>query len=142
MMILIDSDHLSVLIDSRDAGHERLAERLAGVHDRIAIPVVAMEEHLRGWLAQIQRIRDPAKLTAPYGRLIQLVAFFGQWEIAGWTVAAAAEFSQLRASRIRIGTQDLRIASIALSVDALLLSANLRDFERVPGLQVEDWLHS
>ncbi len=35
---------------------------------------------------------------------------------------------------------DLKIASIALSNGALLLSANLRDFEQVPHLRVEDWL--
>jgi predicted nucleic acid-binding protein len=34
----------------------------------------------------------------------------------------------------------LKIASIALEADAVLLSANLRDFERVPGLRVENWL--
>jgi hypothetical protein len=28
-----------------------------------------------------------------------------------------------------------------LAQDALLLSANLRDFEQLPGLKVEDWLH-
>jgi tRNA(fMet)-specific endonuclease VapC len=47
---------------------------------------------------------------------------------------------RLRRLRIRIGTQDLKIAAIALSRDALLLSANLRDFQRVPGLRVENWL--
>ena len=36
---------------------------------------------------------------------------------------------------------DLKIASIALSRDATLLSGNLRHFEQVPGLRVEDWLH-
>lgn len=34
---------------------------------------------------------------------------------------------------------DVRIASIVLANDALLISRNLRDFERVPGLGVEDW---
>jgi hypothetical protein len=38
--------------------------------------------------------------------------------------------------------QDLKIAAIALTHDSLLLSANLRDFEQVPGLQVEDWLYT
>ena len=50
------------------------------------------------------------------------------------------DFMRLRRERIRIGTQDLKIASIALHTGALLLSANLRDFEKVPGLRVEDWL--
>ena len=39
------------------------------------------------------------------------------------------------------GTQDLKIASTAIAQDALLLSANLRGFEQVPGLNVEDWLY-
>jgi tRNA(fMet)-specific endonuclease VapC len=34
---------------------------------------------------------------------------------------------------------DLRIAAIALANDALLLSKNLTDFLKVPGLQVADW---
>ena len=41
---------------------------------------------------------------------------------------------------MRIGTQDLRIASVALSIDAVVLSRNLRDFRQVPGLRVENWL--
>jgi tRNA(fMet)-specific endonuclease VapC len=56
------------------------------------------------------------------------------------TEAAGNRFETLRKQRIRIGTQDLKIASIALEAGALLLSANLRDFERVPGLRVENWL--
>ena len=35
---------------------------------------------------------------------------------------------------------DLKIASIALANGVLLLSANLRDFEQVPNLRVENWL--
>jgi tRNA(fMet)-specific endonuclease VapC len=34
---------------------------------------------------------------------------------------------------------DLKIAAIALIHDALLLSANLRDFQQVPALRVADW---
>jgi tRNA(fMet)-specific endonuclease VapC len=37
---------------------------------------------------------------------------------------------------------DLKIASIVLANQATLLSANLRDFQQVPGLQVEDWFHA
>jgi tRNA(fMet)-specific endonuclease VapC len=47
----------------------------------------------------------------------------------------------LRAQRIRIGTMDLKIAAIALVHDALLLSANLRDFQQVPNLRVANWIN-
>jgi predicted nucleic acid-binding protein len=35
---------------------------------------------------------------------------------------------------------DLKISATALAKDALLLSANLHDFQQVPGLRVENWL--
>ena len=42
-------------------------------------------------------------------------------------------------SAFRISTMDLRIASIALSRDMTVLTCNLGDFRKVPGLKVADW---
>ena len=52
---------------------------------------------------------------------------------------AAAEFERLIRLKVRIGTMDLRIAAITIAQDAVLLSKNLTDFRKVPGLRVEDW---
>lgn len=52
---------------------------------------------------------------------------------------AAAELTRLQKARVRIGTMDLKIAAIALANDATLLTRNLSDFGKVPGLKVEDW---
>jgi tRNA(fMet)-specific endonuclease VapC len=140
-MILLDTDHFSVLADGRHSRHGPLVERLGSVDDSVLIPVVSVAEQLQAWLAQIHRVRDAAKQVYPYERLIRLIDVLGQWDIARWNEDAATEFARLRRAGIRVGTQDLKIASIALTNDALLLSANLRDFQRVPGLRVEDWLY-
>ena len=50
-----------------------------------------------------------------------------------------AIFQSLRDQKIRMGTQDMKIAAIALANDATLLTRNLRDFARVPALKFADW---
>lgn len=56
-----------------------------------------------------------------------------------YTEEAAAHFVQLRQAKLRIGTQDLRIAAIALVHGATVVTRNWRDFRHVPGLALEDW---
>jgi tRNA(fMet)-specific endonuclease VapC len=41
--------------------------------------------------------------------------------------------------KIRIGTQDLRIAALVMANNGILVTRNRQDFERVPGLRFEDW---
>ena len=140
-MILLDTDHFSVVTDVRHRLHLRLIHRLEDATEPIAISIVSVEEQLRSWLAQVNRAPDVQKQIIPYDRLIRLIDGLGKWEVARFSESAADEFLRLRKARIRIGTQDLKIASIALANDATLLSANLRDFQQVPDLRVEDWLN-
>jgi tRNA(fMet)-specific endonuclease VapC len=49
---------------------------------------------------------------------------------------AAVAFQSLVRARVRIGTMDLKIAAVARSLNATLLSRNLKDFRKVPGLRV------
>jgi tRNA(fMet)-specific endonuclease VapC len=41
-----------------------------------------------------------------------------------------------------MGAMDLKIACIALVHDATLLTRNMNDFARVPGLRVDDWMRA
>lgn len=54
--------------------------------------------------------------------------------------AAASMFRNLRLQKNRAGSMDLKIASIAVSLDCVLLTANTRDFAGIPGLRIENWL--
>src|SRR5436309_7759765 len=133
-MILLDTDHVSVLLEERDRRHPPLRARLRAAGDSLSIPILSIEEQLRAWLAKIHGITDPHRQIGPYLRLKRIFTSLREWPISGWNQATADRFQQLRSLRKRIGPQDLKIACIALANDALLLSANLRDFEQVPEL--------
>jgi tRNA(fMet)-specific endonuclease VapC len=140
-MILLDTDHLSILINAKAAKHRELDERLRSSNDKtIAASIVSLEEQCRGWLAQINRLPKIHDQIHAYERLRNLFHYYGEWEIVPFDADAADTFNRLRKQKVRIGTQDLKISAIALVNDALLLSANLRDFKKVPGLRVENWL--
>jgi tRNA(fMet)-specific endonuclease VapC len=139
-MILLDTDHLSIVSDRRNSRHAILVARLEAGPAPFTVPIVSVEEQCRGWLAQIKRWSEVHDQIPAYENLAKLIKFLGAWQIALFDTPAANEFVRLRKQKIRIGSQDLKIAAIALVNDALLLSANLRDFRKVSGLRVESWL--
>lgn len=53
---------------------------------------------------------------------------------------AAREFQQLKKLYPRLGTMDLKIAAIALIKQAIVLTRIHRDFSKIAGLQIEDWI--
>ncbi len=142
-MIILDTDHITVLSFPKHAQYAELRQRVSASNGIVlATTVVTLEEEMRGWLAVINRYSDVHKQLGAYERLIDLFTFFTRWQIVPFQSGAANEFKRLRKQGVRIGTMDLKIASIALVNDATVLSANLRDFRQVPGLRVENWLES
>lgn len=73
-----------------------------------------------------------------------LAEFLLALEVAPFDEAAAAAYGEVRSGLQRqgrpIGPLDTLIAAHALAVDAVLVTNNRREFDRVPGLAVEDWL--
>ena len=95
---------------------------------------------MRGWLAAIAKERLARRQVAAYRELSSLFEFFATFPIAPFDQAAADLFESLQAARVRIATRDLKIAAITLTSNDLLLTANRRDVEKVPGLRFENWL--
>lgn len=138
-MFILDADHLSHLGDPTPTGM-RLLQRLSNAAQPVAATIVSVEEDLRGWLAQIRNAATADREIAAYGRFQQRVEFFADWMILPWDADAVASLARIRSQGVRIGTQDLRIAAIALAHDAMLLTRNTVDFKKVPGLRFENWL--
>lgn len=138
-MLILDTDHLSALASERAVSVQLLA-RLAESGESVATTVVCVEEHVRGWLTRIAGARTSVASVAAYAKFQRAVEDLGRGVILPFDATAAEQFEQLRSLKLGVGTADLRIAAISLGTGLRLLSRNLRDFERVLGLRVEDWL--
>ena len=133
---ILDSDHLSL----HQRGHEPLRNRLLAIPPaRIAITVISAEELIRGRLAQVRKAVQPQKRVYAYDWLSKTFDFLCDFTILKYDSQAEAHLQAFRAQKIRVGTQDLKIAAIVLSRNAMLITRNRRDFERILTLRIADW---
>jgi len=143
-MIVLDTDAISFLVRQKSDISRQLRNRLAELscEHEIFTTVVTYEEQTRGWMSEFTKALDPQGIIDADNDLLEHLNAYKDLDIVPYTPAADAKFHALRKQKIRIGTRDLRIAAIALSHDATLLTRNLQDFDKVPGLRVEDWTKS
>lgn len=133
---ILDTD----TVTHQQMGRESVLRRLTSVSpDLVFTTVVTLREQVRGRLAAVDQASEGDDLLLAYDRLLATVRYFAQVNVLSFSPAAAATLQKLRDQRIRIGTQDLRIAAIVLAVGGTLVTSNRRDFEKVPGLTIEDW---
>ena len=135
MIYLLDTDHVSALQSVGEA-NRRLVARLRRIApDDYGTTIITFEEQMRGRLAQVAASQS----TASYAALDSTFRFYSRLSVWQYTDKAAQQREVLRQERIRVGSQDLKIAAIALTTQATLLTRNRRDFARVPNLLFEDW---
>lgn len=138
-MIILDTDVLTLVQSRSGTAYENLAKRLDASGEPVYTTIVTYEEQMRGWLARIARGRDIRGHVLAYSRLHDLLDDYRRRPVLPYDTACGRVFEGLRRSRLRIGTMDLRIAAIVVHHNATLISRNLGDFQRVPGLDVQDW---
>ena len=143
-MILLDTDIISLVQMEDSPDGLRVRARIAQLphSEMVATTVITYEEQIHGWFGAISRARQPFNRTREiqvYARLVKHVEDYRKMKVVAYDDASANQFDRLRSLRIRVGTNDLRIAAIALSLDATLITRNLHDFAKVPNLRVEDW---
>jgi tRNA(fMet)-specific endonuclease VapC len=132
-MFLLDTNAVIAALKGNPA---EVAERLERelLHDVVALPVIALFEMGFG-IAKSARRNDNIERLAVFLQLpIAIVPFDAD---------DAEEAGDIRAALERdgtpIGPYDVLIAGQARRRGAVLVTANTREFTRVPGLKTEDW---
>jgi tRNA(fMet)-specific endonuclease VapC len=138
-MTAFDTDILSDVFTRNPSVVNRLAQVPVTEH---CVPTVVVEEILRGRLHSIrsaQAAPQSRKLELAYREFDKSLLDLKRFQILAYTTVAHTLFVAWRAAKLRVGTQDLRIAAIALAHDATLVTRNRRDYEQIPGLKLNVW---
>jgi tRNA(fMet)-specific endonuclease VapC len=135
-LFVLDTDILSLLQASHAAVSARVAARDPAA---VVITVISVDEQLRGWYTLVRKAKTPAQVAFAYDRLARNVSFLSRTNVISFPEAAVSIFESLKKAKLGVGGNDLRIAAIALHTGATVITRNVRDFERVPGLKIEDW---
>jgi tRNA(fMet)-specific endonuclease VapC len=136
---ILDTDHVSLLLER----HPQVSRRVVELGVDVAITVVTVQELFNGWIVRINDANDIEDLVRLYGKLSRTISLCKQVKVAEFDRAAdncyqriLIEAPSLAKKRLR---KDMRIAVIALSLQATVVTRNHQDFAQVPGLYLEDW---
>ncbi len=138
-MKAFDTDILTEILAGNPAYAERIA-KVAVVEQ--AVPIVAVEEILRGRLNAIRQAEAAkAKITIEQAYMLfePTLADIREVKVLSFTEQAEGLRNEWRKLKIRGSTHDLRIAAICVVNAATLVTRNRRDFQNIPGLAVEFW---
>ena len=130
-LYLFDTDICSYIMKR---SHPKLMDRVLAVDlEQIAISVITEVELLFG----IKLSSKPAITAASFE------GFIKHLRVLGWGRDAAEHYADIRANLHKrgktIGANDLMIAAHARSIDATLITNNVKEFRRVQDLKIENW---
>jgi len=131
-MIMLDTNICIYILRDRPI---KLLEKLNSA-DEISISSIVYAELLYGIELSPQKKQKT--------RLEQLKRFTQHLTIIPWDENAAIHYSQIRAKLKRtgalIGNMDLLLGSHSRSLGIELVTNNIKEFERIPGLKIENWV--
>ena len=130
MIWLVDTN---VLIDAVRGRVPRLRQRLQQTApDDLAVSSITIAELWYG----AEKSTDPKRKRAAWSAVLE------PYEVLPLDRAAAEIHGRIRhaARKHPIGERDLLIAAIALANDLIVVTHNVKEYSRVKGLEVEDWI--
>ena len=119
-------------------------EILRGNQRVIARRRESLDQVATTWITAAELSYGAAKSRAPVMNQNLVIEFLATLSVIGLNLPAVEQFGRIKAALERQGNRvadaDLFIAAIALAQGATLITGNLRHYERMPELLVEDWM--
>ncbi|MEI6332520.1 MAG: type II toxin-antitoxin system VapC family toxin [Pseudanabaena sp. ELA645] len=138
-MYIFDTDHLSLIQRNGQEG-KRILAKLAEIEDpEVSVTVITYEEQIRGRFAFLAKAKTLDEQIFAYQGLQQLAINYQAIAIVPFSRASALEHQRLRKAYPRLGNMDLKIAAIALTNNATLVTRNKSDFAQIVELSIDDW---
>lgn len=135
-LYVLDTDMLTLIEEGHSVAGRRFLEQPS---ESVAITVLSVEEQLSGWYTQVRKAKRPERLAWAYSRLAETVRFLARVRILNYDEAAMKRYEEFRKRKVKMSRMDMRIAATTMEHGAVLVTRNVRDFERIPGIQLEDW---
>jgi predicted nucleic acid-binding protein len=119
-------------------------EILRGNHKVIEHRATTPDEIATTWITACELSYGAAKSRQPDNNQTLVIEFLSTLPIIDFTLPASEYFGKLKAqlekSGNRIADADLLIASVTMANSASLITGNLRHYQRIDGLRIEDWI--
>jgi tRNA(fMet)-specific endonuclease VapC len=138
-VFLLDSDIVSLLM-RRSGEYPQLVRRVRMTSpDELGITAITVEERLRGTLDSIRKVQQRPEVVERYAFFLRVFHKLHEFNIVPYDEAADGIFHRFSPEVRRVGTQDCRIAAIALAGGHVVITRNVGDFAKIPGVRFEDW---
>jgi tRNA(fMet)-specific endonuclease VapC len=136
-MILLDTDTFTLLSE----GDARVAARFQAATEEVAITVITRAEVLVGRISFLLKAADGEEILRAQDWLRRSETALAPFPVVPFDAAAVSELERLKRIKglPKIGHSDLLIAAITLANKATLVTRNRKHFQKVPGLQIENW---
>ena len=135
-MLVLDTDAISIIQrGSQGSQFSALMAFLDDAKDDVYATVISLDEQVHGAFNEIANSNPQIRIRG-YRRLHDLVDDYCGRPMLDYDDKAESIFDRLKGMKGRPATKDLRIASIALSHNATLVTGNVSDFAKIPLLRL------
>lgn len=139
-MFLLDTDHISLAL----RGNPNIVNRLQNLRkSQWAVSVISIQEIFNGWISVLNDPRYKDQQVELYTRLWRSNEFFQRAQVLNFDTSADITYKQLLQNHPHLSKRrlekDVKIASVAIASQAIMVTRNQSDFTLIPGLQIQDW---